>query len=192
MNPRLAAALVLVALLLSTVSGCSRIYRFTGTVVDGDGNPISDARIALYPHDWEQPSSDHSDGTSNGDGGFEATWGSAVGVEYFRMVVSKEGYKDHLRLVEADAKDLRIVLERANNVDLSDNVRMAPNPVCAVWFTFALVAEPIEEARLKRTVEASQAIEVGMTPQDVRDVLGEPKGQYGERGFLAWLLMGYR
>ena len=111
------------ATLLATVSGCSRVYLFDGLVVDGDGQPIAGATIIVYPHDWERPSFERSDGTSDDDGSFEANWGNAVGVEYFRMVVSKDGYKEHERLVEADARDLRIVMERAVVVDDSTDTQ---------------------------------------------------------------------
>ena len=109
--------LVLLAAVLTTVSGCSRVYLFDGIVVDGDGQPIADATIVVYPHDWKRPSHDLADGISNSDGSFEAIWGSAVGVEYFHMVVTKDGYREHLRLVEADEKELRIVLERSTHAE---------------------------------------------------------------------------
>lgn len=114
MKPKLPTLFIL-ATLLATVAGCSRVYIFDGIVVDGDGQPIVDATIIVYPLDWEQPSLDRTDGVSDSDGAFEANWGNAVGVEYFRMIVSKDGYREHNRLVEADEKNLRIVLERMSN-----------------------------------------------------------------------------
>lgn len=66
------------------------------------------------------------------------------------------------------------------------------NAICAVWFTALLIAEPMEEAHQHRLIEASSAVRVGMTPDQVTAVLGEPEAEYGERTGLAWLLMGPR
>lgn len=73
----------------------------------------------LYPHDWERPTQRRADGESGDDGKFDASWGSAGGVDYFRLVVSADGYRESEQLVEADRKHLRIVLEReADAADL--------------------------------------------------------------------------
>ena len=72
-----------VAILILSLSGCSRLYDFEGIVVDGDGQPISGATIMLYPHDCERPTQFRNDGISGEDGSFVATWGVAVGVDYF-------------------------------------------------------------------------------------------------------------
>jgi hypothetical protein len=100
--------------LLTTVQGCSRIYRFDGTIVDGDGKPIAGASINFYPHDWKRQEFGREDGRSEEDGTFKAGWGSAVGVKYFNIVAAKDGYREHVQLITADAKNLRIVLERLN------------------------------------------------------------------------------
>lgn len=103
--------------LLATLSGCSRVYNFDGKIVDGDGNGIEGASINFYPHDWTRQEFGRADGTSKADGSFKADWGSAVGVEIFNIVVSKEGYREQVQLVKADARDLRIVMERFSNTD---------------------------------------------------------------------------
>lgn len=100
------------ALLLLVLPGCSRLYHFDGVIVDGDGAPIAGATVTLYPHDWDRPSQLGGDGESDEDGKFEATWGNAVGVEYFNMVITADGYRESELLVAADRKNLRIVLQR--------------------------------------------------------------------------------
>jgi hypothetical protein len=101
-------------ILLAAVSGCSRVYSFDGEIVDGDGTPIAGASVNFYPHDWTHPEFGRADGISEEDGSFKAGWGSAVGVEYFNMVVSKDGYREQVQLVKADAKNLRVVMERVH------------------------------------------------------------------------------
>ena len=66
------------------------------------------------------------------------------------------------------------------------------SPLFSTWLLFLAVAGPIEEAHQQRLIEASRAVCVGMTPVDVRDILGEPDGEYGPRGLVARLLMGPR
>ena len=113
-------ALLIVGILLTSLTGCSRLYQFEGVVVDGDGNPISAALVCLRPHDWparsiRRPASPRKLGapnTSDNDGTFEATWGNAVGVEFFTMAVIKDGFKDNTQTVPADAKDIRVAMER--------------------------------------------------------------------------------
>jgi len=95
-----------------SIAGCSRAYQFEGIVVDGDGIPIQDATIIVYPHGDDRPSYDQVDGTSEETGRFEATWGLAPGINFFQMIVSADGYRPNKRIVEADANDLRIVMER--------------------------------------------------------------------------------
>ena len=112
--------LIMLAVVLAAVSGCSQLYLFDGIVVDGDGQPIANATIVVYPLGWKRSSQNLGGGTSNNDGTFEANWSTAVGVEYFRMIVSKDGYQEHLRLVEADKKNLRIVLERSVSAEDED------------------------------------------------------------------------
>lgn len=121
---------VATAVFLTAVSGCSELYHFTGVVVDGDGVPVSGASIFLRPHDWEAPSWDYKPSkpatpgtmnTSDADGTFEACWGSNPSVEFFRMTIVKEGYKTSEQIVVANAKDVRIVLERVNTVFTDEN-----------------------------------------------------------------------
>lgn len=69
---------------------------------------------------------------------------------------------------------------------------IAASPLCTAWFLYVVVAGHVEEAQQQRLIEASRAVSVGMTPAEVRNVLGEPNGEYGPRGFVAWLLMGPR
>lgn len=109
--------------LLATLSGCSRVYSVDGKIVDGDGNGIEGASINFYPHDWKRQEFGRADGTSEADGSFKADWGNAVGVELFNMVVSKEGYREQVQLVKADARDLRIVMERVGNTDSMNTPR---------------------------------------------------------------------
>lgn len=106
------ASATLFVILILSLSGCSQLYTFEGIVVDGDGQPISGAAIMLYPHNWERPSRIGNNGTSGDDGTFVATWCCAVGVDFFRMAVSMDGYREQDPLVKADEKNLRIVLER--------------------------------------------------------------------------------
>ncbi len=108
--PRLVTLVLMV--LLALVPGCSQVYRFDGKIVDGDGTPIGGASVNFYPHDWERQGFGRADGISEEDGSFEAVWGSATGVEYFYMVLSKGGYREQVQLVKADAKNLRVVMER--------------------------------------------------------------------------------
>ena len=115
--------LVILATVLAAALGCSRGYLFEGIVVDGDGNPIGGATINLYPHDWKRQSFGRPDGTSEEDGTFKANWGSAVGIGFFQMVVEKEGFREQQQLVKADAKNLRILLERIETpADASDSI----------------------------------------------------------------------
>lgn len=120
MKPSLIALLVF-AMLFAAIPGCSRIYRFEGVIVDGDGNPIGGALINLYPHDWKREEFGRPDGTSEADGTFKASWGSAVGIEFFNMVIAKDGYREQEQLVRAGARNLRIVLERISST--------APDPI---------------------------------------------------------------
>jgi len=82
-------------------------------VVDGDGLPIAGAAFAIQPHDWNQPDRFDSEEFSGSDGRFSVLWGNAVGVEFFKFVTAKEGFDNDVRLVEADATNIRIVLSRA-------------------------------------------------------------------------------
>lgn len=110
--------------LLATLSGCSRVYNFDGKIVDGDGKGIEGASINFYPHDWTRQEFGRANGTSEADGSFKADWGSAVGVEIFNMVVSKEGYREQVQIVKADARDLRIVMERVGHFDALNTPRV--------------------------------------------------------------------
>jgi hypothetical protein len=123
-NPATACML---ALLVLAVPGCSRLYDFDGIIVDGDGAPVAGASVTLYPHDWERPTQLGGNGESGDDGKFEATWGNAVGVDYFRIVISADGYRESEQLVEADQKNLRIVLEREAKLTDSTNGSADPN-----------------------------------------------------------------
>ena len=123
-------SLVVIAAFLMAFSGCSETYDFTGVVVDGDGVPISGASIFLRPHGWEAPSWDYkldepptpgTMNTSDTDGTFEAGWGGAACVEFFRMTVVKDGYKNGEQTVAARAKNVRIVLERVNTEPTEDD-----------------------------------------------------------------------
>lgn len=61
---------------------------------------------------------------------------------------------------------------------------MLPDAVLAVWFAFVFVAEPIEHASHHRLVAVSAAINDGMTPAEVREMLGEPRAEYAKRGII--------
>jgi hypothetical protein len=100
------------ALAMICVTSCSRVYQFAGIVIDGDGQPIAGATFAINPHDWDEPDSFDSHDRSAEDGTFETGWGSAVGVEFFRFKTRCDGFVEDERIVEADAKNLRIVLAR--------------------------------------------------------------------------------
>lgn len=109
--------LIALAALMLLVPGCSRVYEFTGIIVDGSGNPISNAVVSVWPVTFETtPCEAEPQNVSNANcdetGAFSLGWCCAVGVEFFRMKVTADGFKDDFRIVEADAKDLRIVLER--------------------------------------------------------------------------------
>ena len=120
-------AMLLLAVTLVAISGCSELYNFEGMVVDGDGNPVSGALILLHPADWPEenklyrPEGPHVPGSSNVsdlDGTFVATWGCAIDVEVFRMTVLRDGYKESERVVIlANTKDIRVVLEREPEVE---------------------------------------------------------------------------
>ena len=112
----------MLALLLAVISGCSRNYSFDGEIVDGDGKPIAAASINFYPHEWKRKEFGRADGVSAEDGTFKADWGSAVGVKFFHMVVSKDGYREQIQLVEADAKKLRVVMERVHRPNHPDSM----------------------------------------------------------------------
>ncbi len=117
--------ILLVATILASISGCSRKYLFDGIVVDSGGNPIAGAVVLLNPSDWPAKSYDYPDkppvpgleNVSEADGSFKATWGYAVGVKSFRMVVIKDGFKDNTQIVKADAKGIRVVMEH----DITDD-----------------------------------------------------------------------
>jgi hypothetical protein len=106
------SSLLALTALFICVSGCGRTYSFSGVVVDGNGNGIADARIVLFPSDWKRPEYDEAqnDGKTESDGTFEAGWCCATGVKFFRMVTSKSGYHEDVRIVSADEKNLRVVL----------------------------------------------------------------------------------
>lgn len=108
----LRSVVLTLALLPAVISGCSRNYSFDGEIVDGDGKPIAAASINVYPHEWKRKEFGSTDGISAEDGTFNADWGNAVGVKFFHMVVSKDGYREQIQLVKADAKKLRVVMER--------------------------------------------------------------------------------
>lgn len=112
----LQANLIVSGIPLACIAGCSRSYSFTGVVVGGQGAGIIDAKIIIYPHDWERPEyhEQYRDGKTESDGVFQAGWCCATGVESFRMVVSKPGYDEDIRIVAADEKDNRVVLSVAN------------------------------------------------------------------------------
>ncbi|MFN7289983.1 MAG: hypothetical protein ACK5YR_21775 [Pirellula sp.] len=120
MKPLQFVTLVLM-MLLATVSGCSRVYFFDGQIVDGDGRPIVGASVNLYPHDWPRMEFGRADDKSEEDGSFKANWGSAVGIEYFNMIVTKDGYREQVLLVKADTKELRVVMERVHPPKLRES-----------------------------------------------------------------------
>ncbi len=63
----------------------------------------------------------------------------------------------------------------------------------AVWFAFVFISEPIEQASHHRLVAASVAVSDGMTPDQVKAILGEPAAEYAKRGTIAaWWLEGQR
>jgi hypothetical protein len=101
-----------ICLAVLSTAGCSRAYNFSGIVVDGDGLPIAGASFAIQPHDWNEPDWFDPKQLSGDDGRFSTGWGSAVGVEFFKFTTAKEGFDNDVRLVEADATDIRIVLSR--------------------------------------------------------------------------------
>ena len=104
---------VSVALVCCLLNSCSRIYDFYGLVIDGDGRPISGATFHINPHDWPEPGWCNPADASGRDGRFEASWGSAVGVELFRFVTTCDGYQPDRRLVLADSDEgIRVVLAR--------------------------------------------------------------------------------
>ncbi len=107
-------AIVLLAMLITTTSGCSRRdYRFVGIVVDGQGIGIDDAQIVLYPQD-EPPPASTTEQKTNSDGTFEARWSNTREIKFFRMIVSKPGYDDDNRIVSADEENIRVVLSRSS------------------------------------------------------------------------------
>ena len=62
---------------------------------------------------------------------------------------------------------------------------MIPDALLAVWFAFVFVAEPIEHASHHRLVAVSAAVNDGMTPSEVRAILGDPAAEYAKRGVIA-------
>lgn len=66
------------------------------------------------------------------------------------------------------------------------------NALCTAWFFALLIAEPIEEAHQYRLIERSRSVQIGMTPDETRAVLGEPDAEYERRGLLTRLLLGPR
>jgi hypothetical protein len=69
---------------------------------------------------------------------------------------------------------------------------LSGNALCAAWFMWLLTAGTIDEARQHRTVEMSKAVSIGMTVEQVREILGDPAAEYEERRLLARLLLGDR
>lgn len=115
--------LLILTIMFAAVSGCGQIYTIAGVTVDGDGNPIGSASIYLYPHGQERQPIARPNGTSEDNGAFEAGYGTATGIKFFQIVVSKAGFKDHQQLVEANAKNVRIVLERlATAAEVGDTI----------------------------------------------------------------------
>ena len=110
------AACILAVVVLSS-AGCSRLYDFAGVVIDGDGNPIPNASFAINPHGWDAPGRFDPSSKSGPDGRFTVSWGNATGVEYFTFVTACEGFANDSRVVAADATDIRIVLARTHTGD---------------------------------------------------------------------------
>lgn len=70
---------------------------------------------------------------------------------------------------------------------------MIPDSLLAAWFAFVFIAEPIEHAAHHRLVETSFVVNAGMTPPEVRAILGDPAAEYAKRGVIAtWWLNGPR
>lgn len=70
---------------------------------------------------------------------------------------------------------------------------MIPDSLLAVWFSFVFIAEPIERASHHRLVARSEAVQDGMTPIQVKAILGDPDAEYAKRGvFATWWLEGPR
>ena len=99
-----------------TVCGCSRTYTFTGIIVDGEGKPVGGATIVVYPVDWNRPVVPEKGATSKADGNFTANWGHAVGIKYFSLVVTGDGFMKQVRIVSADQRGIRVVLEKDKGV----------------------------------------------------------------------------
>lgn len=66
------------------------------------------------------------------------------------------------------------------------------NAFCVMWFTWLIAAGTIDDARQHRLIETSRAVRTGMTPDQVRTILGDPVAEYGERRLLVRLLLGKR
>ncbi len=108
------AVLLTIGLVLPCIAGCSKLYRFAGIVVDGQGIGIVDADVLVYPHDDKQAARLSGKKTKQ-DGTFETGWVDGPGRKFFRMVVSKNGYELDKRIVLAEEENLRIVLSVASS-----------------------------------------------------------------------------
>jgi hypothetical protein len=69
---------LLLGLTILVTAGCSRLYTFTGIVVDGDGKPIEGAAFAIQPHGWNEPDMFNPNEASGADGRFNVHWSPAV------------------------------------------------------------------------------------------------------------------
>jgi hypothetical protein len=108
--------IVILGLLVLCV-GCDGYTSASGTVVDGDGQPIEGATVTMSLQD----SQIGIGATTNKDGNFEESGCHAPGRDPIDLRVKKDGYEDHYRELFPNRlhANLRIVLERETTVSTS-------------------------------------------------------------------------
>lgn len=94
---------VLISLLLLVAAGCDGYTRLQGKIVDGDGNPIPEAKVSLDR--WESKSAS--------DGSFDVGGTHAPSHDPLAFTVTKDGFKTDIRHVPPESNShMRVVLER--------------------------------------------------------------------------------
>jgi hypothetical protein len=96
---------IAICLMLVLFIGCDGYTELKGRIVDGEGNPIPDAKVTF----------DRWNSTSKPDGAFHVGGTHAPSSAGLNFTVTKDGFKPDTRRIPPEDNDkMRIVLEREN------------------------------------------------------------------------------
>ena len=95
-------------IILVLFAGCDAYTECNGVIVDGDGHPISGAKVSLTTNGNPVGPDD----ISKEDGSFDVGWTHASNTEPIELRVHKDGFRDDVRRVPSKSDSMRIVLER--------------------------------------------------------------------------------